>query len=62
MHLAVWSVFLEWIGPRYQHRFFPLAVSDPRDEADFAVGTMIAGPFWGAWTGGRPARPKERTR
>ena len=48
-HLVVWSVTFEWIAPRYFHRQFPTAVSDPWDVVCYTVGALISGAVWGSW-------------
>lgn len=41
-HLVFWSVFFEWIGPRFISR----ATGDPRDVLAYAAGAVVAGLWW----------------
>lgn len=41
-HLVAWSLFMEWIGPR----FIPRATGDPLDAAAYAAGALAAGLWW----------------
>ncbi len=42
IHLAVWSVVCEWIGPRV----IPHATADPVDVAMYSIGAVLAGAWW----------------
>ncbi len=41
-HLIFWSLFMEWLGPR----FIPRATGDPWDALAYAVGALGAGLWW----------------
>jgi hypothetical protein len=41
-HLVFWSVFFEWIGPK----FVPRAIGDPLDVIAYAAGAAVAGLWW----------------
>ena len=50
LHLAIWSVLFEWIGPRIYSR----AVGDRWDVAAYAAGAVVAAIWWSEWW--RPER------
>ena len=42
LHLIVWSVFFEFLGPHLDHR----VTGDWRDVVAYAVGGLLAGRWW----------------
>lgn len=42
LHLVVWSVICEWVGPFWLHR----GTSDPWDVAAYVVGGIASGLWW----------------
>jgi hypothetical protein len=42
LHLVFWSVFFEWIGPK----FVPHTTADPLDMIACAAGALVAGLWW----------------
>jgi len=43
MHVLVWSILFEWIGPQWMH----WTVADPMDVVAYGVGAILAGVWWG---------------
>ena len=41
-HLAVWSVWFEWIGPHWMRH----VTGDPLDVLAYAIGALMAGAWW----------------
>lgn len=42
MHLAIWSVICEWIGPSWLHR----GIADPWDVVMYSAGALVAWIIW----------------
>lgn len=45
LHLAVWSVICEWLGPLWLHR----GTADAWDVACYSAGAIAAQCWWNAW-------------
>lgn len=49
LHLGVWSLICEWIGPHWLHH----GTADPWDVAAYGTGGLLAGIWWNRRAGNR---------
>jgi len=57
LHLIVWTLIIEWIGPRWLHH----GTADGWDVAAYVLGAMAAGAVWTGWSGAGERKKPQKT-